>query len=25
LPRIGLGYRWGQNIRGLRLNFGFPF
>ncbi len=25
LPRIGIGYRWGQNIRGLRLNFGFPF
>ena len=25
LPRIGLGYRWGKNIRGLRLNFGFPF
>ena len=25
LPRIGLGYRWGPNIRGLRLNFGFPF
>lgn len=25
LPRIGLGYRWGRNIRGLRLNFGFPF
>jgi len=25
LPRIGLGYRWGPNIRGFRLNFGFPF
>jgi hypothetical protein len=25
LPRIGLGYRWGPNARGLRLNFGFPF
>jgi len=25
LPRIGLGYRWGKNIRALRLNFGFPF
>jgi hypothetical protein len=25
LPRIGLGYRWGQNIRGVRFNFGFPF
>jgi len=25
LPRIGLGYRWGQNIKGVRLNFGFPF
>jgi len=21
LPRIGLGYRWGQNIKGVRLNF----
>jgi len=25
LPRIGLGFRWGENLRGLRLNFGFPF
>lgn len=25
LPRIGLGYRWGHNVRGIRLNFGFPF
>jgi hypothetical protein len=25
LPRIGLGYRFGPNIRGVRLNFGFPF
>lgn len=25
LPRIGLGYRWGRNVRGIRLNFGFPF
>jgi hypothetical protein len=25
LPRIGLGYRWGPHIRGIRLNFGFPF
>lgn len=25
LPRIGLGYRWGQGVRGVRLNFGFPF
>lgn len=25
LPRIGLGYRWGPNIKGVRLNFGFPF
>lgn len=25
LPRIGLGYRWGPNVRGIRLNFGFPF
>jgi len=25
LPRIGLGYRWGPNARGVRLNFGFPF
>jgi len=25
LPRIGLGYRWGPNVSGVRLNFGFPF
>jgi hypothetical protein len=25
LPRIGLGYRWGPNISGWRLSFGFPF
>lgn len=25
LPRIGLGYRWGSGVRGIRLNFGFPF
>jgi hypothetical protein len=25
LPRIGVGYRWGPNIKGFRLNFGFPF
>ena len=25
LPRIGVGYRWGANARGFRLNFGFPF
>jgi hypothetical protein len=25
LPRIGLGYRFGPNIRGIRLSFGFPF
>ncbi len=25
LPRIGLGYRFGPNIKGFRLNFGFPF
>jgi hypothetical protein len=25
LPRIGLGYRFGPNIRGWRINFGFPF
>ena len=25
LPRIGVGYRWGSNARGVRLNFGFPF
>jgi len=25
LPRIGLGYRWGPNVSGFRLNFGFPF
>jgi hypothetical protein len=25
LPRIGLGYRWGPNVKGIRLNFGFPF
>ena len=25
LPRIGLGYRFGPNITGWRINFGFPF
>jgi hypothetical protein len=25
LPRIGLGYRWGPHLKGIRLNFGFPF
>ena len=25
LPRIGIGYRWGPNVDGVRLNFGFPF
>jgi hypothetical protein len=25
LPRIGIGYRWGPNVSGWRLNFGFPF
>jgi len=25
LPRVGLGYRWGPNVKGIRLNFGFPF
>ena len=25
LPRIGLGYRWGPNVKGVRLSFGFPF
>jgi hypothetical protein len=25
LPRIGIGYRWGPNIDGWRLSFGFPF
>jgi hypothetical protein len=25
LPRIGIGYRFGPNIKGVRLNFGFPF
>lgn len=25
LPRVGLGYRWGSGVRGVRLNFGFPF
>jgi len=25
LPRIGLGYRWGPYVRGIRLSFGFPF
>ncbi len=25
LPRIGIGYRWGPNATGWRLNFGFPF
>lgn len=25
LPRIGIGYRWGPDVNGLRLSFGFPF
>lgn len=25
LPRIGVGYRWGPNVKGWRLSFGFPF
>ncbi len=25
LPRIGIGYRWGPELTGWRLNFGFPF
>jgi hypothetical protein len=25
LPSIGLGYRWGENFQGVRVNFGFPF
>jgi hypothetical protein len=25
LPRIGIGYRFGPNVSGFRLNFGFPF
>ncbi len=25
LPRIGIAYRWGPNVSGWRLNFGFPF
>jgi len=25
LPRIGIGYRWGPNVDGWRLSFGFPF
>lgn len=25
LPSIGLGYRWGDNVRGVRISFGFPF
>jgi hypothetical protein len=25
LPRVGLGYRFGPNVKGIRLNFGFPF
>jgi len=25
LPRIGLGYRFGPNVKGWRLSFGFPF
>jgi hypothetical protein len=25
LPRIGIGYRWGPNVDGFRLSFGFPF
>lgn len=25
LPRIGVGYRFSENLRGIRINFGFPF
>jgi len=25
LPRIGIAYRWGPDVDGLRLSFGFPF
>jgi hypothetical protein len=25
LPRIGIGYRWGPNVDGFRISFGFPF
>ncbi|MDX2435430.1 MAG: hypothetical protein QNL88_00125 [Acidobacteriota bacterium] len=25
LPRIGIGYRWGPELTGWRLSFGFPF
>ena len=25
LPRIGVGYRFGESLRGIRINFGFPF
>jgi len=25
LPRIGIGYRWGPDVNGWRLSFGFPF
>jgi hypothetical protein len=25
LPRVGIGYRWGPNVSGWRLSFGFPF
>lgn len=25
LPRIGIGYRWGPELSGWRLSFGFPF
>ncbi len=25
LPRFGLGYRFGPHVKGIRLNFGFPF
>lgn len=25
LPRVGVGYRWGPNVKGIRLSFGFPF
>jgi len=25
MPWVGLGYRWGDGVRGVRLNFSFPF
>ena len=25
MPWIGVGYRWGDRVKGVRLNFTFPF